>query len=205
MQIRAGAIVAFTIGRTRVKTGFAGLRAQRRVNRHAQEVKMRSDRNIRRDIEWDDTFPALVPLPIDQHRFWHRKSVPQTRRFAAAALLLSATLISFVPHPARSQAVQIIQVDVKAVAQGYRASKLKGTNVVNDKNEKIGDIDDIIIGTDKKLLYAILEVGGFLGIGAQLVAVPFDQLNLDPTGAKITLPGGSKEELKKLPPFKYVS
>lgn len=165
---------------------------------------MKSDQNIRRDAEWNDTLPALAPIPIIQHRFWHRRgSETKSRHLALAVLLISAIMIPAAPHLARSQAIQIVEVDVKMVAQGYRASKLNGTNVVNDKNEKIGDIDDIIIGADKKLLYAIIEVGGFLGLGAQLVAVPFEQLVLDPTGAKISLPGGSKEALKKLPVFKY--
>jgi hypothetical protein len=74
----------------------------------------------------------------------------------------------------------------------------------NDKNEKIGTLDDIIIGTDKeRVLFAILQVGGFLGLGGHLVAVPFQSLVLDDTGRKITLPNASKDELKKLPEFNY--
>jgi PRC-barrel domain len=130
----------------------------------------------------------------------------KTLAYLSAAALATALLVSTVPRPVQSQAaVQLIQVDVKAVGQGYRTSKLRGTDVVNDKNEKIGDIDDVIIGRDKKLLFAVLEVGGFLGIGGRLVAVPFEQLNLDETGTKITLPGGSRDELKKLPEFSYLS
>jgi hypothetical protein len=37
---------------------------------------MKSDRRIRHDIEWDDTFPPMAPLLIDLHRFWHRRSHP---------------------------------------------------------------------------------------------------------------------------------
>ncbi|MDB5927172.1 MAG: hypothetical protein JWN13_6108, partial [Betaproteobacteria bacterium] len=103
-----------------------------------------------------------------------------------------------------SQAVELVVVDVKAVARGYRTSKLKGTNVTNDKNEKIGEIDDIIIGRDK-VLFAILQVGGFLGLGAHLVAVPYQSLVIDDTGRKIQLPGASREALKKLQEFKYTT
>ncbi|MBP2305227.1 PRC-barrel domain containing protein [Azospirillum melinis] len=126
------------------------------------------------------------------------------RSILAAAGLAAAVLAVQTPLPALSQAVALVVVDVKAVAAGYRASKLTGTSVVNEKNEKIGSVDDIIIGRDK-VLFAVLEVGGFLGIGAHLVAVPFSDLQLDETGKKITLPGASKDELKKLPEFKYVS
>ena len=60
------------------------------------------------------------------------------------------------------------------------------------------------LGRDKeRVLFAILQVGGFLGLGGHLVAVPFQSLVLDETGRKITLPNASKDELKKLPEFNY--
>ncbi|SDR63484.1 PRC-barrel domain-containing protein [Rhizobiales bacterium GAS113] len=105
-------------------------------------------------------------------------------------------------EPARSQEVQLVKVDVAVVAKGYRASKLIGTAVRNDKNEKIGKIDDIIVD-HKNVLFAVLQVGGFLGIGGHLVAVPYDSLVLDEMGHKIQLPGASKEQLKGLFELKY--
>jgi hypothetical protein len=49
----------------------------------------------------------------------------------------------------------------------------------------------------------VLQVGGFLGLGGHLVVVPYDSLVIDETGQKITLPGASKDELKKLSAFNY--
>lgn len=119
------------------------------------------------------------------------------------AALVIATMIALAPSPVQSQkAVELVVVDVSVVARGYRATKLAGTTVVNDKDERIGSLDDIIIGRDR-VLFAILQVGGFLGLGGHLVAVPYESLNIDDTGSKIVLPGASKEELKKLPEFKY--
>ncbi|MDB5409814.1 MAG: hypothetical protein JWL84_4726 [Rhodospirillales bacterium] len=107
------------------------------------------------------------------------------------------------PQPVLSQAaVTLVRVDVKAVAAGYRASKLTGQTVINDKNEKIGTLDDLIVGKDK-VLFAVLQVGGFLGLGGHLVALPYEELQIDDAGKKITLPGASKDELKKLPEFTY--
>jgi hypothetical protein len=94
---------------------------------------------------------------------------------------------------------ELVVVDVAAVAKGYRASKLTGSDVVNDHDERIGTIDDLIIGRDR-VLFAVLQVGGFLGLGGHLVAVPYQALVLDD---KIVLPGASRDELKKLPEFKY--
>ncbi len=53
-----------------------------------------------------------------------------------------------------------------------------------------------------RVLYAVLQVGGFLGLGAHLVAVPHDSFNFDQNG-KITLPGASREALRKLPEFVF--
>jgi hypothetical protein len=49
----------------------------------------------------------------------------------------------------------------------------------------------------------VLQVGGFLGLGDHLVAIPYQSLVLDEPGGKIVLAGASGDELKKLPEFKY--
>jgi hypothetical protein len=108
------------------------------------------------------------------------------------------------PGPLLSQVVQLVKVDVNVVAQGYRVSKLTGNSVTNEKNEKIGTLDDFVIGRDHSL-FAILQVGGFLGIGSRLVAVPYDGLVIHDETRKIELPGASKEELNRLTEFKYRS
>lgn len=64
-------------------------------------------------------------------------------------------------------------------------SKMIGSTVINDKNERIGTVDDVIADKDKKQLsFAVLQVGGFLGLGGRLVAVPYDSLVIDDTGQK---------------------
>ena len=101
-----------------------------------------------------------------------------------------------------SQTVQLVTVDVNVVAQGYRISKLTGSSITNEKNEKIGSIDDFVVARDRSL-FAVLQVGGFLGMGAHLIAVPYESLNIDDEGRAIQLPGASKDELMKLPEIKY--
>jgi sporulation protein YlmC with PRC-barrel domain len=58
----------------------------------------------------------------------------------------------------------------------WRASKLVGVNVYNEANEKIGDINDVILGKSGKVENVVLGVGGFLGMGEHYVAVAFDKL-----------------------------
>jgi hypothetical protein len=131
-----------------------------------------------------------------------------TRKQAVNALTLLVMLALFGlllisnTKPVQSQGVQLVKVDVAVVAQGYRLSTLVGTDVTNDKNEKIGSLDDIIVDRSRAL-FAVLQVGGFLGIGGRLVAVPYEALVIDESGKKIQLPGASKEQLQKLAEFKY--
>jgi hypothetical protein len=122
--------------------------------------------------------------------------------FVAFITLLGLLFLVFQAKPALSQGVELVKVDVNVVAQGYRATKLIGENVTNEKNENVGKLDDIVIGRNR-VLFAILQVGGFLGLGGRLVAVPYESLKIDDTGKKIELPGATQEELRKLTEFKY--
>jgi hypothetical protein len=88
---------------------------------------------------------------------------------------------------------------------GLRISKLIGSAVYNDQNEKIGTLDDLITKDGNRIVMAVVSVGGFLGIGNKLVAVPYDQLHLDTDkeGAKLAMPGASKDALNAMPTFTY--
>lgn len=123
------------------------------------------------------------------------------------AAALAAALLAAGPRPAPAQVVHLVVVNVADVAKGYRTSKLTGSAVQNDHNERIGTLDDIVIGHDQaRALFAVLQVGGFLGLGSRLVAVPYDSLKLEEQSngsVKIVLPGASKDELKKLNEVKY--
>jgi sporulation protein YlmC with PRC-barrel domain len=105
------------------------------------------------------------------------------------------------PQFAAAQATLVV-VDVVAVAKGFRASKLQGSTIVNQKNEKIGELDDLIVSKDR-VLFVIVQVGGFLGIGSRLIAVPYSSLQISDDGKHIVLPGATKEQLKGLPEFTY--
>jgi hypothetical protein len=118
-------------------------------------------------------------------------------------VLLAGVAISGALAPRRAAAeVELVVVDVVAVADGYRASKLRGATVVNPQNEKIGALDDLIVGKDR-VLFGIIEVGGFLGLGSHLIAVPYSSLQISDGGRRIVLPGATKEHVKDLPEFKY--
>ena len=58
----------------------------------------------------------------------------------------------------------------------WRASKLDGLDVYNDSNEKVGDINELLLDSSGKVSGIIIGVGGFLGMGERYVAVPFEQI-----------------------------
>jgi PRC-barrel domain len=99
------------------------------------------------------------------------------------------------------QTIEIARVDVQKVAAGFRASKVIGSKVLNEANETIGKIDDLLVTRDGREPYAVLSIGGFLGMGTHLVVVRYDSLKF--AGNKIVLPGGTKDGLKMLPAFQY--
>jgi sporulation protein YlmC with PRC-barrel domain len=127
------------------------------------------------------------------------RTTVQRRMLLNAASLVAAS--SLLGGPARS--AQLVEVDVQPLAEAYRASKLIGASVVNDKGEKIGSIDDLIVTPSDHVLFAVISVGGFLGINSRLVAVPYTSLQIDDKGRKVVLPGATKEALTKLPAFHY--
>ena len=96
--------------------------------------------------------------------------------------------------------IAIMEVDVTVAARAMRASRLIGMDVENDSGEVIGTIDDLML-TGDVVEFAILSIGGFLGLGAHLVALPFDSLGLGE--GRMVLPGATREELKRLPEFEY--
>jgi sporulation protein YlmC with PRC-barrel domain len=58
----------------------------------------------------------------------------------------------------------------------WRAGKLAGVNVYNDKNESLGDINDVLIDKSGKAVAVVIGVGGFLGVGERYVAIPFEKV-----------------------------
>ena len=67
--------------------------------------------------------------------------------------------------------------DTSSSFQGnWRASKLVGLSVYNEKNESVGSINDMLTDKNGKIVAVVIGVGGFLGVGEHLVAVPFDKV-----------------------------
>jgi sporulation protein YlmC with PRC-barrel domain len=91
----------------------------------------------------------------------------------AIALLATAWMTG--AAPAQTATNQVDSTTTHKVGE-WRASKLAGIDVYNEANEKIGDINEVILDRSGKVANVILGVGGVLGLGEHYVAVAFDKL-----------------------------
>jgi hypothetical protein len=95
----------------------------------------------------------------------------------------------------------------KQQASDWRGSKVIGSTVYGPDNASIGEVNDVLLGSDGKIRAAVIGVGGFLGVGQKNVAIPFEQLNISakPDSSsiqKITV-SFTKDQLKSAPTFAY--
>lgn len=58
----------------------------------------------------------------------------------------------------------------------WRTSKLVGLSVYNDSNQSLGSINDLLTDKSGDIKAVVIGVGGFLGVGEHLVAVPIDKV-----------------------------
>lgn len=81
------------------------------------------------------------------------------------------------------------------------ASTIFGDKVVNRQGENLGDIKDLMIDVDTgRVAYAVLEFGGFLGLGSKLFAVPLSAMQIDTEHHRFVF-DQSKEALENAPGF----
>jgi sporulation protein YlmC with PRC-barrel domain len=103
---------------------------------------------------------------------------------------------------AQTAGVSVSTVELRDVAAGWSAKKqILGKGVYNDTGDKVGEINDLIVTPTKAVSYAIVGVGGFLGMGEHEIAVPVGKLKQEQD--KIVLHGATKDALKAAPKFEY--
>jgi sporulation protein YlmC with PRC-barrel domain len=100
-----------------------------------------------------------------------------TAGLAASALLAS---VAFAQTPSSSSdrpSTAAATTSSDSSYQGtWRTSKMVGLSVYNDNNESIGSVNDLLADKSGNIKAVVIGVGGFLGVGEHLVAVPFDKV-----------------------------
>jgi sporulation protein YlmC with PRC-barrel domain len=107
------------------------------------------------------------------------------------------------PGPQAEGPVGITVSELPDVTKGWSVKRtLLNQPIYNEKDERVGSVDDIIVTPDKALSDAIINAGGFLGLTKHNVAIPVSQFKL--VDNKLVLPGATKEGLKASPEFRDV-
>jgi sporulation protein YlmC with PRC-barrel domain len=101
-------------------------------------------------------------------------------KYIPAALAASALLVSvaFAQTPtATTDRANMAPSATSSSFQGdWRASKMVGLSVYNDNNQSIGSINDLLTDKNGNIKAVVIGVGGFLGVGEHLVAIPFEKV-----------------------------
>ena len=126
-----------------------------------------------------------------------------TPAFAQSSTTTNAQTPAPMTSPSQGAATFIQQQQ----ATDWRSSKLVGASVYGADNTKIGDVDDVLIGSDGNVRAVVVGVGGIMGVGAKDVAIPFNALNVQRKAGsasidKITV-AYSKDQLQNAPKFAY--
>jgi sporulation protein YlmC with PRC-barrel domain len=95
----------------------------------------------------------------------------------AGTALLASVAFAQTPPATTDKAPAAAATTTTTSASGqWRTSKMDGIKVYNDANENIGSINDLLMDKSGNIKIAVIGVGGFLGLGEHLVAVPYDKL-----------------------------
>src|SRR6266702_2909468 len=95
---------------------------------------------------------------------------------AGTALLASVAFAQTPPATADKAPAAATTTTTTSASGEWRASKMAGLKIYNDANESIGSINDLLMDKSGNVKTAVIGVGGFLGMGEHLVAVPYEKL-----------------------------
>jgi sporulation protein YlmC with PRC-barrel domain len=122
--------------------------------------------------------------------------------FGLLGVMMTVAAVNVAAQVAGSMTIGVPATELTTLTTGWSAkNQILGKLVYNEKDEKVGQVDDIIVAPDKAISFAILGVGGFLGLGERNVAIPFTQLKAG--DGKFMLRGATKDAVKALPAFDY--
>jgi hypothetical protein len=123
---------------------------------------------------WNEDGSSEVCSHLDRRRNQMRANFPVTVLLASAVCVpafAQSNPPATAPAPSATTTTTSSSADSK-----WRASKLVGVDVYNDQNERLGEIDEVLIDPSGRVAGIVIGVGGFLGMGERNVAVAFDKL-----------------------------
>jgi sporulation protein YlmC with PRC-barrel domain len=95
----------------------------------------------------------------------------------AASALLATVAFAQTPTATTDRANMAPAAASSSSFQGtWRAAKIVGLSVYNDNNESIGSINELLMDKNGNIKAVVIGVGGFLGMGSHLVAIPYEKI-----------------------------
>lgn len=117
-------------------------------------------------------------------------------------LSLSATALAQEAASTKSQ-LSIEQLPQSpSIEYVFRASHLLGKELQDFQGETIGEVEDLIITKDDRVVRVIVSVGGLFSLGQKRVAVPYEELQVDPH-KEVVVYKSTQETLERQPEFYY--
>jgi sporulation protein YlmC with PRC-barrel domain len=100
----------------------------------------------------------------------------------AGSLLLASSAFAAEDTTAKTPAPATSAAATNTSFHGdWRTSKVVGLNVYNEQNENVGSINDLLMDKQGNIKAAVISVGGFLGMGSRLIALPLDKVKFSET------------------------
>lgn len=94
----------------------------------------------------------------------------------AGTALFATVAFAQTPSATTDKAPTAATTTTTSASGEWRVSKMAGVKVYNDANENIGSINDLLMDKSGAVKIAVIGVGGFLGMGEHLVAIPYEKL-----------------------------
>ena len=148
-----------------------------------------------------------APIPGDSSQVTPAPMQPGDTAGAARRSRREAPLSIEPAAPKAAEASGSAQFLTKQASDDWLASNLIGQSVYNAKDEKIGDINDLVTDRNGKIVAVLIGSGGFLGLGEKDVAVRFEDLKLarDENDSIKVVADLSKETLASAPDYETLS
>ena len=136
---------------------------------------------------------AANPLPpcLPAHRKTHRKRKPYTKEPQGPE------------PPSAAQTRTDAAVDAQVGQVGTSLTSILGKNVQGPKGEALGRVVDVLADANGRVRVAIIDFGGFLGVGTRRIAVDWPLLRFNPGPSdKALILGVTREKLQSAPEYK---
>lgn len=122
---------------------------------------------------------------------------------AVTALMIAISPVAAETNPSTSSTINFVpqQNQSEVLATDFLGRPVEAKN-----GQQIGNISNLVFDQDGRIELAVIGAGGFLGVGAKEIAVPFDAIKSETQDNKHVLKiDATKEQLNAAPAFKTLN